>query len=181
MLITIWGKAGAGKSTCTWLLAERLWYTVISIGDMKRKLAESRWISIQEFNELGELPENRAEFDEKYEEFQKSVPLTSKVILDSRLSYWCQPKAFNIFLDVDETIAAQRIREANRSTDNHGTLEATLEENRKRTQGELSRYMQLYQTNPQDLTNYDLVIDTTRLTPDQVVEKIIARFEDYIS
>jgi CMP/dCMP kinase len=146
---------------------------------MKRKLAESSWLSIQQFNELGEIPKNRAEFDEKYEEFQKSLPLTSKIILDSRLSYWCQPDAFNVFLDVDETIAAQRILTANRATDNHGTLAATIEENRKRREGETIRYMNLYQTNPLDLSNYDLVINTTYLTPDQVVEQLIIWFKNY--
>ena len=39
MLITIGGKAGSGKGTITRMLSEKLGYKIISIGDMKRKLA----------------------------------------------------------------------------------------------------------------------------------------------
>jgi cytidylate kinase len=52
MLITIGGKAGSGKGTIAKLLAEHLHYTIISIGDMKRKLAEEMGINIYDFNIL---------------------------------------------------------------------------------------------------------------------------------
>lgn len=85
MLITIGGKAGSGKGTVSKLLAEQLGYEIISIGSLKRKIAEEMGISISEFNLLGEKPENQKEFDLKYEEYQKSLDPSSKILLDSRL------------------------------------------------------------------------------------------------
>ena len=85
MLITIGGKAGSGKGTVSKLLAEQLGYEIISIGSLKRKIAEEMGISISEFNLLGENPENQKEFDLKYEEYQKSLDPSSKILLDSRL------------------------------------------------------------------------------------------------
>jgi hypothetical protein len=41
----------------------------------------------------------------KYEEYQKSLKLTDNIILDSRLGFYAQPKAFKILLDVDEEVA----------------------------------------------------------------------------
>lgn len=172
MIITIGGKAGAWKSTCTHLLAEQLWYEIISIGNIKRKLAEDMWLSIEEFNLLGETKENIEKFDHQYEEYQKSLPLDSKVILDSRLSYRCQPKALHVFLDVEENVGAQRVFMDKRTTDNHWSVEETIRQNKTRNIKEWERYMRLYNTNPRDLSNYDLIIDTTHLTPQQVIEKI---------
>jgi cytidylate kinase len=45
----------------------------------------------------------------KFEEYQKSLALDSKVLLESRLGFLCQPHAFKVFLDVSDEVAAQRI------------------------------------------------------------------------
>jgi cytidylate kinase len=58
---------------------------------MKRELAKKMNMNIQEFNLLGELPENVEKFDKTYEEMQKNLDPRANIILDSRLSYWCQP------------------------------------------------------------------------------------------
>jgi cytidylate kinase len=76
---------------------------------MKRKLAMEMGINIQDFNLLGDTPENQKEFDLKYEEYQKSLKLTDNLILDSRLGCYAQPEAFKILLEVDEKIASKRI------------------------------------------------------------------------
>jgi cytidylate kinase len=76
---------------------------------MKRKLASEMGINIQDFNLLGDKPENQKEFDLKYEEYQKNLELTAAIILDSRLGFYVQPHAFKILLDVDEAIASERI------------------------------------------------------------------------
>jgi cytidylate kinase len=52
MIITISGKAGSGKGTISKLLAEKLGYEHISIGDMKRKIAHEMGITIFQFDIL---------------------------------------------------------------------------------------------------------------------------------
>lgn len=103
------GKAGSGKGTVSKLLSEKLGYEHISIGNMKRELATAMGMTISEFNKEGEKPENREKYDLKYEEYQKNLPLDSKVILDSRLGFYCQPDAFKVYLDVSDEEAARRI------------------------------------------------------------------------
>lgn len=186
MIITVWGKAWSGKWTCINLLVQEIkyiytfTYTIISVGDMKRELAKEMNLSIQEFNLLWELPENIASFDRKYEEMQKALNPSSRIILDSRLSYWCQPQAFKLFLDVDDTEWAKRINGANRETDNHGSLQETIRMNKERNRLDSERYMRLYNTNPWDLGNYDLIIDTTILTPEQIVAKILWELKKHL-
>ena len=112
MLITIWWKAWSGKWTVSKLLSKELWYEIVSIGDMKRKLAAEMWINIIEFNKMWDDPEKSAEFDLKYEEYQQNLKLSDNIILDSRLWFYAQPHAFKILLDVDEEIAWERIFKA---------------------------------------------------------------------
>jgi cytidylate kinase len=90
-------------------LTQKLGYETISIGDMRRKLAEEMGLNIQDFNLLGDKPGNQEEFDLKYEEYQKNLHLEDSIILDSRLGFYTQPKAFKVLLDVDEEVASKRI------------------------------------------------------------------------
>lgn len=176
MLITITGKAGSGKTTAAKTIAEKLGYEYISIGSMRRIVAEQMWLNIIEFNKLGERPENQKEFDLKYEEYQKSLSLDDKIVLESRLWFWCQPKSFKIFLSVDDQKAAERIYGQARDTDDYDSLKATYEATIKRNEEDIKRYKHLYNIEYQNPSNFDLFLDTTNLSIDQTVEKIILSF-----
>lgn len=176
MLITMWWKAGSWKWTVSKILSEKLWYEIISIWDMKRKLAKEMWLNIHDFNLLGEKPENAKEFDLKYEEYQQWLDLNSNIILDSRLWFYAQPNAFKILLDVSEEIAGERIWKAERDTDRQETLQAAIEEVHKRNLADYERYQKLYGIDLWEESNYDLVIDTWDKTPDEVANIIIENF-----
>ncbi len=173
----MWGKAWSWKWTVSKILAKQLGYEIISIWDMKRKLAKEMWLNIHEFNLLGEKPENAKEFDLKYEEFQKSLDLNSNIILDSRLGFFAQPNAFKILLDVSEEIAGERIYKAERDTDKQESLQAAIEEVHNRNKADYERYIKLYNVNLRDQKNYDLVIDTWDKTPEEVANIILEKFE----
>ena len=177
MLITIWWKAGSGKWTVSKLLAEKLGYEIISIWDMKRKLAAEMWINIVEFNKLWDNPENAKEFDLKYEEYQWNLKLSDNIILDSRLWFYVQPKAFKILLDVDENIAWERIFKAERETDKHATKKHAIDEVKERNLNDEERYKKLYDVDLWDPNNYNLVIDTSERTPEEVLEIILEEFK----
>lgn len=173
----MWGKAWSWKWTVSKILAKQLGYEIISIWNMKRKLAKEMWLNIHEFNLLGEKPENAKEFDLKYEEFQKSLDLNSNIILDSRLGFFAQPNAFKILLDVSEEIAGERIYKAERDTDKQESLQAAIEEVHNRNKADYERYIKLYNVNLRDQKNYDLVIDTWDKTPEEVANIILEKFE----
>jgi cytidylate kinase len=52
--------------------------------------------------------------------------------------------------------------------------------NQERNRLDSERYIRLYNTNPRDLNNYDLVIDTTHFSPQKIVEKILEEFQQRI-
>ena len=177
MIITLGGKAWSGKGTVSKILAQQLHYEIISIGSLKRKLAEEMGLSISEFNILGEKPENQKEFDLKYEEYQKNLPLESAIILESRLGFLCQPKAFKVFLDIRDEVASERIRKDQRTTDNFESPEQALEVTKKRNADDRNRFLSLYNVDLRDDENYDLKIDTSDKTPKEVAQLIIDTFK----
>lgn len=180
MIITMSGKAGSGKGTVCKLLSEKLGYEVISIGNIKRELATSMGMTISEFNKEWEKPENRETFDLKYEDYQKNLPLDSKIILDWRVSFYCQPKAFKVYLDVSDEEAARRIfADTERSWDAYNSIQAVQEATVKRNIDDVRRYKELYNIDISDKTNFDLVVDTTGKIPQQVADEIIEVFNEF--
>ena len=179
MLITLWWKAWSGKWTVWKLLADKLGYETISIWDMKRKLAAEMGINIIEFNKMWDDPEKSAEFDLKYEEYQKNLKLTDKIILDSRLWFYAQPNAFKILLDVDEEEAGKRIFNAKRETDKNSTKKAAIAEVKDRNSSDAERYKKLYDVDLWNYNNYNLVIDTTNRTPEEALQIILDEFQEF--
>ncbi|MCX7745261.1 MAG: hypothetical protein N2167_11945, partial [Flavobacteriales bacterium] len=58
-------------------------------------------------------------------------------------------------------------------------LEETKEKIISRRQSEIERFKHYYHIDYSDLKNYDLVVDTTNKTPDQVCEKILTAFKQW--
>ena len=179
MLITIWWKAWSGKGTVSKLLAKELNYEIVSIWDMKRKLAAEMWINIIEFNKMWDDPEKSAEFDLKYEEYQKNLKLSDNIILDSRLWFYAQPHAFKILLDVDEEVAWERIFKAERDTDKHASKKHAIAQVKERNSSDEERYKKLYDVDLWNPNNYNLVIDTSERTPEEVLQIILDEFKAY--
>lgn len=179
MLITIWWKAWSGKWTVSKLLANELNYEIVSIGDMKRKLAAEMGINIIEFNKMWDDPEKSAEFDLKYEEYQKNLKLSDNIILDSRLWFYAQPNAFKILLDVDEEVAWERIFKAERDTDKHASKKHAVAQVKERNSSDEERYKKLYDVDLWNPNNYNLVIDTSERTPEEVLQIILDEFKAF--
>ena len=131
-------------------------------------------ITILEFDQIWRNdPKKAQEYDLKYEEYQKSLDPKSNIVLDSRLSFWCQPDAFNVFLDVSDDEWARRIYNAQRSDDANESYEAVLQANQERHSWLQSTYIKLYDVDLYNTSNYDIYIDTSDLTPDEVYTQIL--------
>ncbi len=163
------------------MLADELWYEIISIWAIKRKFALDMWITILEFDQIWRHdPAKAHEFDLKYEEYQQSLPLSSKMILDSKMSFYCQPDAFKVFLDVSEKVWAERIFAEKRVHDANSSFDEVLATNKKRHQWQQKTYMRLYDIDIFDMKHYSLVIDTSDKSPQEVFACIREHFNNFI-
>ncbi len=172
MIITISGIPGSGKSTVAGIVAKKLGMKHVSVGDILREMAERRGITILEISKLAEKDKS---IDIELDNKQKELAGKDKLVIDSRLGFHFVPKSFRVFLDVTPEEAGRRIFNAQRVKETENiTLEKTIENIKRRKLSEEIRYMKFYKVNPFDFSNYDLIIDTTKLKPEQVAEKIIA-------
>ncbi len=172
-------KAGSGKWTVSKVLTTKLWYKYISIWNIKRGLADAMGLSISDFNLFWELPENREKFDLTYEDYQKKLDVNDDIVLDSRLWFYCQPKAFKVFLAVTDEEAAKRIYgDTTRTGDTYTSLKAVEEATIKRNLDDQQRFQDMYGVDITDKKNFDLVVDTTGKLVEQVADEIIKAFNE---
>ncbi len=175
-IITIAGRPGSGKSTTSKAAAAQLGYEHFSSGDLFRALGQERGLDVHRANLVAEQ-EN--EIDHLVDQRLREIGATQdEVVIDSRTAWHWMPMSFKIYLDLDLEIAARRIiqnMDAARLMDEHipedpKQYAIVLQQ---RLDSEARRYKKLYDVNPYDTGNYDLVIDTADKTLEQVVREII--------
>lgn len=176
MIITISGSAGSGKSTLAKKLATTLGWKYYSIGNIRRQKAKKIGLTLAEYNKLGETDPStdlsvdnyQTKLGQKYDNF----------IIEGRTSYYFIPHSFKIYLDTEDKVAAQRIfndliKSPDRNEDKKiKTLKDTLQSIRARKKSDIKRYKQYFNINVFDHKNYDYVLDTSHLTPQEIFTKI---------
>ena len=172
MKITISGIVGSGKSTISRMLSERLGCDCFSVGKIMREMAVERGLTLQEFTEVAKGDKG---IDFELDNRQKALNSDGKkFVMDSRLGFHFIPDSFKVFLKVDLSEAARRIYGANRSEENYSGVEEALEYLERRIEAEKIRYKQCYDIDFPCEEKFDLVIDTTEKTPEEIVQEILS-------
>ncbi len=172
MIITISGKAGSGKSTIAKLLAKKLNLSHYSVGDLMRELAKEKNISLLELSRLAEDDKSiDLELDKKQIGWGKKE---DNFVIDGRLTAFFIPKAdFKIFLECNDKVRAERILKDDREAEKSKGLNEMVKKIKKREESERKRYKEYYKIDCYKKSLYDHVIDTTNLSVDGVLEKIM--------
>ncbi len=177
MIITLSGLPGAGKSTIRDLLAERLNLKKYTMGDIGAEMAKSRGMTIDELLTLGLTdPSIDKQIDELQIELGKK---DDNFIIDGLMGWHFMPQSLKIYLKVDPRVAAERIfadRKDNPKRSDEPEY-ASVEETQKilaaRAARNDTRYKQWYGVDYLNEANYDLVIDTTNMALEDVLEQIL--------
>ncbi len=177
MIITLSGLPGSGKSTVAKILAEKLGFKRHYMGGIRREAAKKSGMTIEEFNKLGEKDFSTDKLvDDLLVKIGKDE---DNIVVEGRTAFHFIPNSLKIFLDVDLTEGARRIfeekKQANeRNEKQTASIEEELKNLKERMESDEKRYMKYYGFQCYDKKNYDHIIDTTKLTPEQVVEKILS-------
>lgn len=164
--IAISGKSGCGNSTVSRLTAERLGLRMINY--TFHTVAEERGI---DFHTLCKLAETDPQWDLLVDTRQVELAREGNCVLGSRLAVWLLSDAdLKVFLDAPLTVRAQRIHKRE-----GGDFETVLRQTRERDERDHARFLRLYKIDNNHYQFVDLVIDTTDLTPEQVVDRIVER------
>ncbi len=166
MKITISGPPGSGKSTLSKILASRLNMELVSVGDIFRKMANDRCMSLEEFGMLAKSDER---IDRELDEEQKKIAREKEnIILEGRLSGFLVNADLKVWLKAPLEIRAERIAEREKKP-----VSVAMKEASEREECEKDRYLKYYCIDIRDLSVYDLVIDSSKLKPEDISEIVL--------
>lgn len=181
VFITINGHLGSGKSTVCALLKEQYGFKVFHTGIIQREFANKMNISTLALNKKSK---NDFSFDHYIDnatvEYAKSH-IGEKIVFDSRLAWHFVPDSFKICLTINPEIAANRVF-LNRQTkeETYSSIQDAMEQLAERQKAEADRYQSIYGIDINDVSNYDLTIDTSDLSPSGVAQKIIIKYKQFL-
>lgn len=177
MIITISGDLGSGKSTVGRLLARNLNFEYLSTGYIQRNIAEEMGLSTLELNLLSE---KQSEIDDQIDSYTIALNNSGQDhIVDSRLAWHFIPSSFKVYLNCKVEIAAERILndKERKSERKSNSMKETLNRLINRRTSEKRRFIQKYNVDYTDLSNYDFIIDTSSLHPKDVEDEIMKQFK----
>lgn len=154
MIITVSGAPGTGTTTLARSLAAELGIRWINSGELFRKIAGERNVSVRELNRLAE---RGPEIDYLIDDAQKALAKEGSGVFEGRLSGHLLPADLTILLKTDLRLRAERIAKRESKL-----LEDALQETRSREESEARRYKKYYNIDINDLSVYDLVLDSGR-------------------
>lgn len=177
MNITITGNLGGGKSSVCREL-EKYGFKIITGGGLFRDIAKEKGVSVLELNELAkadrsidDLIDNRTAKIGKEED---------NVLFDSRLAWHFAPDSFKVFLLTDSYEAARRTFAGGaREAEEYSDINATMAGLKQRADLERARFKELYNIDYYNRNNYDLIIESTYASPEQIAKEIMRNFDEF--
>lgn len=180
MLISITGKLGSGKSTVCNILKDKYGFEIFSTGTINREYARRLGITTLELNErLKSDPSLDKEIDGTVTRLSIEKK-DEKLVFDSRMAWHFAKDTFKIFLTIDPMEAATRVMKNQRGAEEHyDSVDDACRGLIKRGSVERERFIQIYGVDYFDHNNFDLIVDTTSRTPEEIVSVIMENYESY--
>ncbi len=176
-IVSITGDLASGKSRVARQLAEMLHWEYFSTGSVQRKIATELGMTTLELNKYSET---RPEIDNQIDDEIKLLASSSKnLVIDSRMAWYFLPNSFKVFLSVDIKTAAMRVMKDDVRTNEpiYNSIEDATAKLLERKTSENKRYMQLYHVDCSNMSNFDVVLDTSNANPTQVAKQLLHLFE----
>lgn len=170
-VVTVSGLPGSGTSTACRLLQEKLGFRWVNTGQLFREMAREHGMDL---NQFGRYAQDHHEIDEELDRRQLQLASEGRIILEGRLSGQVlrrgEARAITVWVDAPEEVRLARV-----SGRDGLTLEQAREFTLKRERLERERYLQIYGIDLADLSVYDLVLDSSKMLPEAIVEAILNR------
>ena len=176
MRITISGLPGSGTSTVSKILSKKLNYPYIYAGNIFRQMAVEKGKSLLEFNKLAEGDNSiDNELDDKMVKYARD---NEDIILEGRIIAWMVKKekldAYKIWIGASLDVRVERV--AKRDKQDQGLAKRDVA---KREEIEVQRYIDIYNIDIKDLSVYDLKVDSSTKTPNEIVSFILEKINSH--
>lgn len=183
MNISITGNLGSGKSSVAKILKER-GYEIFSTGNIFRQLAMERGVSVEEFNKQVNEAAKRGDrsVDRMIDDTTTRISEErDNIVIDSRLAWHFAPKSFKVFLITDIDESSRRVFHDNvrANSESYKSQEECKKALINRQKLETVRYKEIYDIDYYDMSNYNLIIESTNASPEEIAQEILDRMSDY--
>ena len=163
MIITVTGPPGSGATTLAKNLSLNLGLKYVSGGAVLKKIAAQRGVTEEEIKKLALTDPT---IDYEIEKVQKKAASENNVVIDAKLAAWKLQKVdLRIYVHAPKRIRAKRIAQAKKMP-----LAMALEKIEASEEINAKRFLAWYGINIEDVSIYDLVINTNKWKPEGVLE-----------
>lgn len=175
MNISISGELGSGKTILSEKLSKTFGLEIISIGKIQRKRASELGMSTLEFNKyIEEHPELDKDLDSIISDYGKTNQF---FVFDSRLAWNFVPSSFKVHLLVNTDIATKRVfNDEERISEKYKDVQTAKMELIERKNSERKRFLTQYNVDIDNFSNYNLVIDTSYVSPKTIFNICLKAF-----
>ena len=157
---------------------------VETIAKLKKSGIDLRNFNIEQANNLEEFKKIRKIVDTLIDQgmAQKGIEINKEEkpddiwIIDSRLAFHNIPEAFSVRLTSKPEVAGKRLfddKTRGKEDNKYKSVEEAIQAREKRRLGENERYLRRYGVDLDDEDNYDLIIDTSYSTVDDISNSIL--------
>ena len=168
MIVTIGGSAGSGTSTLAKGIAEKFNMKYVSAGLAMREMAKEKGMSLLEFSEFAEKnPQIDEEIDEKQGDMAKG-----DCVAEGRLSAHFLDPDISVWLTAPLDVRATRVSYRD-SIPPKEAKEGIV----KREASERKRYKEFYNIDLDDMSKYDMVMNTSKFDADAMVKIVSSAIE----
>ena len=162
--IAVSGKSGCGNTTVSTLLSQALGVTLINY--TFRQLAAEKGMTLAQVIESAKTDDS---YDMYVDSHQVELAKKEPCVLGSRLAIWMLKEAdLKVYLYASDEVRANRV-----FTREGGDLKQIQEFTAMRDSEDSRRYKKLYNIDNNAYSFADVIIDTSKYTPEQSVRQIL--------
>jgi cytidylate kinase len=174
LVVTIGGPHGTGKSTYAKMIARQFKIRYVSAGQLFRDLAKERGVSLEE---LSKQAANSPEIDRMIDERSAAEAAKGDAVIEGQLAAWMAKDIAQVRIYLKAPDEERIARIANRD---HLDYEAARRQTLERERIQRERYRRYYEVNIDDLSLYNIVIDTGNRSVESTSAELIAKIHEIL-
>ena len=174
IVVTIGGPHGTGKSTYAKIIAKEFGIRYVSAGQLFRDLAREKGIALEE---LGRQAAERPDIDHLIDQRSQEEAEEGNVVVEGQLAAWMAKDIAQVRIYLNAPDEVRFVRIARRD---HVDYETARRQTKEREQIQRDRYKRYYGIDIDDLSLYNLILDTGKRSVEEASAELVSRIHEML-